>query len=239
MRLHLLLLLLGLPGAALAAEDRYGATRSVLPMSAALPFGGQPGTAGSGRVPRRLTWPGQIEQPAQAAAAAPPASGIIPDRLGSSHPGVAGNLPGAAMPGRHPEAGLSAAPVMAPVPSAPRFDPPRQETLAAKPGPTVQMAAPPSVPMAPPVAAQAMPPPPVPVANLGYGSARAYSVVREFGGSPDRIAAPAPQSAFRGRAEVSLLPEVAGSLSPSTSDMAEPDQDESPPPVRSAPKDKR
>ncbi len=237
MRLHLLLLLLGLPGAALAAEDRYGATRTVLPSP--LAFGEQPGTGGSSRVPRRLTWPGQIEQFAQPAAAEPPASRTIPDRIGSSHPGVAGNLSGAALPDRQLEAGFSAAPAMAPAPSAPRFDPPRQETLAAKPPPTVQMAAPPRESMAPPVAAQAMASPPVPVANLGYGSARAYSVVREFGGSPDRIAAPAPQSAFRGRAEVSLLPEVAGSLSPSTSDMAEPDQDESRPPVRSAPKDKR
>jgi hypothetical protein len=80
------------------------------------------------------------------------------------------------------------------------------------------------------VAAPSLPPPPsaqAVAANsaYGYNPARSYSVVREFGGTPDRIPAPPPQSAFAGRGEIALDPALMGGSDPDRADEPQ-DQDE-------------
>jgi hypothetical protein len=89
-------------------------------------------------------------------------------------------------------------------------------------------------------------PPPAsskPDAGYGYGygsgSARSYSVAREFGGTPDRILAPLPQSAYKGRAEVALSPDILTGQPRADAEPAENEPVQDPRPVRPAPKDKR
>lgn len=55
----------------------------------------------------------------------------------------------------------------------------------------------------------AAPSPPVSASPYGNYQPRAYSVVREYGGTPDRIPAPPPQNSFTGP-EVSLAPGLLG-----------------------------
>ncbi|MDH4385983.1 MAG: hypothetical protein QE280_11135 [Caulobacter sp.] len=98
----------------------------------------------------------------------------------------------------------------------------------------------------PPSAPKAQAPPPAsskPDAGYGYGygsgSARSYSVAREFGGTPDRILAPLPQSAYKGRAEVALSPDILTGQPGADAEPAENEPVQDPRPVRPAPKDKR
>ena len=207
MYLRLVLLLVSLPCAALASEDRYGAVRA-----SEAAQGAQTGAISAFPVQRRLTWPGQVQRP-------------VPARPPPLSTPAWSQVPGPQSP---------AAPVatLRPAPSSPSVVQP--------------VRSPSPVPAPAPIARAAPPVSSLPATGYGYGSgsARSYSVVREFGGTPDRIVAPLPQSAYRGRAEVALSPDILASqpgadAESSESEPADNGPDQDPRPVRPAPKDKR
>lgn len=186
MRPGLVLLLIGLPGAALAAEDRYGPSRAqvtpaaVIPASAtAVPVRRAP-TEEGGRV---LSWAGK-----QAAAPQP-----VPSRPASSQASISSPAP--VQPSRAPEPALPASLYDAPAPAAPA-------PVAAWSQPVQPVLPPP--PSTPPLAGSP---------TYGYSPPRAYSVVREWGGTPDRIPTPPSASQFSGR-EVALDPATLGAAQP-------------------------
>jgi hypothetical protein len=216
MRSGLFLLLIGIPGAAMATEDRYGPARAPDPAlalvsarAAEAPRSGYNGQLlnWSGRSesvsPAPVSGPVQPPKPVQAATAAAPARYAAATPVASA----AASLPKGLYDG--------AAPAPAPAPvgtSAP------QAYVASAQPPT---------PSAAPVAAYGSP--------WGDYRPRAYSVVREYGGTPDRIPAPPPQSAFTGP-EISLAPGLLGS-SPDNTPPADDDADDQP--VRRPAKDAR
>ncbi len=219
MYLRLVLLLVSLPCAALASEDRYGAVRA-----SEAAQGAQTGAISAFPVQRRLTWPGQVQRPVPEIAA-PVSAAVTAARPPPLSTPAWSQVPGPQSP---------AAPVatLRPAPSLP---------------PVVQPVPSPSpLPVPAPIARAAPPVNSLPATGYGYGSgsARSYSVVREFGGTPDRIVAPLPQSAYRGRAEVALSPDILASqpgadAESSESEPADNGPDQDPRPVRPAPKDKR
>ena len=233
MRSGLILLLLCLPGAALAAEDRYGPSRSpaVAPIAAATaaPAVAVPPTDYRGRL---LTWSGKPAGQAVAPVAATPAPVPVvatpapPPRLYASRAPEPARLPTSLYDAPAPAPVVQPAPTPAPVAAAPPVVAP-------------SAAAPPAVwPQA--VAASSLPPPPgaPPAAgapSYGYSPPRAYSVVREWGGTPDRI--PSPPQAFSGR-EVALDPLTLGA--PQQPDPpAEDEMDEEQPAPKKPAKDAR
>ncbi|MCE3289434.1 MAG: hypothetical protein K0R83_1446 [Caulobacter sp.] len=243
MRSGLILLLLGLPGAALAAEDRYGPSRSpaIAPIAAATvaPPAVVPPTDYRGRL---LTWSGKPAAPVAAPVAAAPAPVPVvatpapPPRLYASRAPEPARLPTSLYDAPAPAPVVQPALPPAPVAAAPPITvpPPVAAPVVAPPAPT-----PPAVwPQA--VAAPSLPPPPSapPAAgapNYGYSPPRAYSVVREWGGTPDRI--PSPPQAFSGR-EVALDPLTLGA--PQQPDPpAEDEMDEEQPAPKKPAKDAR
>ncbi|MBX3479913.1 MAG: hypothetical protein KF842_05905 [Caulobacter sp.] len=189
MRPGLILLLLALPGAAMATEDRYGPRRA-----------SELTVAGSATRPQAyggptLTWSGK-------------AQASVPDARRS----------------------------VAAAPTAPVRSPPAYADRGAAPAPAPPASLPTSLYDGPAAPAQAAPPSP-PVAASPYGNyqPRAYSVVREYGGTPDRIPAPPPQSAFTGP-EVSLMPGLLGAAPP---DDPAGDADTEDPEARRPAKDKK
>ncbi|WGM40193.1 hypothetical protein [Caulobacter sp. NIBR1757] len=197
MRLGLILLLIGLPGAALAAEDRYGPSRSQSPPAAVI--------AASSPVPpalreptdyrgRTLSWAGKP------VTAAPRAAPVTPAAIVAAPPPVLASR--APEPSRLPTSLYDA-----PAPAA--------QPAAAGPQPT-----PPSLPPPP------SPPPLAGTPNYGYSAPRSYSVVREWGGTPDRIPTPPAASQFSGR-EVALDPGTLGAAQqpdPASDDEADEEQ---------------
>lgn len=214
MRSGLLLLLLGLPGAALAAEDRYGPSRGPVaaPIAAATaaPAAAAPTTGYSGRL---LSWSGKpaAGQPA-APVAAPPrqvAAPVVqppPPQVFASRGPDPVRLPTSLY-----DAPAAAPPVARPQPAAAPIAPP--QPVAAPPASPAPAAVPPST-VWPQAAAEPVLPPP-PAAPLpgsrtyAYSPPRAYSVVREWGGTPDRIPNPPRAETFGGR-EVALDPNTLG-----------------------------
>ena len=208
MRLGLVLLLISLPGAALAAEDRYGPSRTpvttaaVIPMSNSAPSYREP----AGYRGQTLSWAGKATAPAppQAAPAAPPQAAPRPV---SGPPVMASRAP---PPARLPTS-LYDAPAPAQVTAPPPvLQPPASQPPAAQP---LAAAWPRTAPAEP-----ALPPPPTPpplagTPSYGYSAPRSYSVVREWGGTPDRIPTPPSAAQFSGR-EVALDPNTLGSGQP-------------------------
>ncbi|MDO9335891.1 MAG: hypothetical protein Q7T61_05780, partial [Caulobacter sp.] len=76
------------------------------------------------------------------------------------------------------------------------------------------------------------PPPPAVAPSYGYSPPRAYSVVREWGGTPDRIPSPPKAAAFSGR-EVALDPNTLGA-NPSSEPPPEDEANEEQPPQKVA-----
>lgn len=225
MQLRLILLMVCLPCVAQATEDRYGAMRPAgviqgVRMDAAAGYGAQ----------TRLTWPGQTP------GAAPGALAPIPHDLTPERPPVP------ALPAGLPSAARSVPAAQA----APPWTPPAATPVVSSVAPLPIASLAPPAPVPPPVP---LPPAAAPAASLAPtaaygqsyagGAARSYSVAREFGGTPDRILAPLPQSAYRGRAEVALSPEILGGSPAPESEPAGAETDEEPGPVRPVPKDKR
>jgi hypothetical protein len=183
MRCGLILLLLGLPGAALAAEDRYGPSRGRDPVVAPNVVSAA-GPAVVGRAPsdyrgRLLNWSGKPPGAVQAVAPIPPS-------------------PIAAAP--PPQVFASRGPDPARLPTS-LYDAPAAPSPAAWPQAVTALE--PSLP----------PPPSAPPAagspSYAYSPPRAYSVVREWGGTPDRIPSPPRAGSFSGR-EVALDPNTLG-----------------------------
>ena len=205
MRFGLVLFLIGLPGAALAAEDRYGPSRSTVRAAAVAPVAVS--AAPAMRAPtdyrgRTLSW---ASKSAVAAQVDPPAAAGPPQVFASRGPGSA-PLPTSLYdtPAPAPRATVVPAPAMA---TPPAYSPPPTpvQPTAAWPQP----------------AQPSLPPPPgtSPLAGApgyGYSPPRSYSVVREWGGTPDRIPTPPAASQFSGR-EVALDPNT-------LSAAAQPDQ---------------
>jgi len=187
MRPGLLLLLIGIPGAAMATEDRYGPARRPDPVLTQTSSSG-PDAASSSYTGPLLNWSGRpaAATPSPAAAPAPVQAPAPPGRV------VVASAPVPQSPASLPTGLYDGAAASAPAPSPAN-------------APANAPAAPTTVASAPPVASTA-----------AYGSPwgdyrpRAYSVVREYGGTPDRIQAPPPQSAFTGP-EISLEPGLLGS----------------------------
>lgn len=194
MRFGLVLILIGLPGAALAAEDRYGPSRSTVPAAAVSPAAVS--AAPAMRAPtdyrgRTLSW---ASKSAVAAQADPPAAAAPPQVFASRGPGPA-PLPTSLYD--TPAPAIATPPAYSPTPA------PVQPT-AAWPQPAQPSLPPPSTP---PLAG---------APGYGYSPPRSYSVVREWGGTPDRIPTPPAASQFSGR-EVALDPNTLGAA-------AQPDQ---------------
>lgn len=209
MRSGLLLLFLALPSAALAAEDRYGPTRRPDPVLNTSQSVAAPPRETSGYTGQMLNWSNK-----PAAPAAQPARQQAMVTPAPQAP-VQSRLPTGLYDGPAPQTAPAAAPRTAPIP-APQAPAPQPITQA-----------PPAWHL--PQAAAALPPPPSPapvaspaMAGSAYNAPRAYSVVREYGGTPDRIAPPPPQSAFTGR-EVTLDP---GLLSEPREDRRDEDEEE-------------
>jgi hypothetical protein len=205
MRLGLVLFLIGLPGAALAAEDRYGPSRSSVPATAVTPVAVSATPAMRAATDyrgRTLSWAGKS---AVAAPVDPPAASAPPQVFASRGPGPAPlptslyDAPAPTSPAAVVKASaIATPPVYSPAPASP---------------------APAPVPAQPPVAwtqpAQpSLPPPPstpqlASAPGYGYSPPRSYSVVREWGGTPDRIPTPPAAAQFSGR-EVALDPNTLG-----------------------------
>jgi hypothetical protein len=190
MRLALLVLILGLPGAALAAEDRYGPARRTVGVEGQQSTAGSP--ARSGYSGPMLGWSGKS---GPAPAPRQPVNTAAPARQVQSPP--------VQSPERLPASLYDDAGPAVATPQAAAMLPEQQP-----PPPRLQQAA---TWTAPPPAA--LPPPPAPTQPTGapvyrgtYGAnaPRAYSVVREFGGQPDRI--PAARETLDGRKEITLDP---------------------------------
>jgi hypothetical protein len=184
MRSGLFLLFLALPSAALAAEDRYGPTRRPDPiLTASQPAAAAPRET-SGYSGQMLNWSnkaaGPVVQPA-APVMQPAPQAAAPNRLPTSL------YDGPSAPGPAPSPAPAPAPRPAPQPAPPAAWQTAQPSTALPPPPSPQ-----------PIAGSAL-------ATSAYNAPRAYSVVREYGGTPDRIPPPPPQSAFTGR-EVALDP---------------------------------
>ncbi len=195
MRFGLVLLLIGLPGAALAAEDRYGPSRSTVAAAAVTPVAVS--AAPAMRAPtdyrgRTLSW---ASKSAVAAQVDPPAAAAPPQVFASRGPGPA-PLPTSLYD--TPAPAIATPPAYSPTPA------PVQPT-AAWPQPAQPSLPPP--PGTPPLAG---------APGYGYSPPRSYSVVREWGGTPDRIPTPPAASQFSGR-EVALDPNTLGAA-------AQPDQ---------------
>lgn len=198
MRPGLILLLIGLPGAAMATEDRYGPSRR--PDPALTVAASTPPAAASGYGGEMLSW--------------------------SSKPAAVRSPPADAAPSPQVYAPRAPAPAQAAagLPTS-LYDPAR----------TVSRPAPPS--------AAAPATPPALTAGSAYGNyqPRAYSVVREYGGTPDRIPAPPPQSAFSGP-EVALIPGLLGGApqnDPAADNAATTDEDPDAAPARRKVKDSK
>lgn len=177
MRFGLIFLLLGLPGAALAAEDRYGPSRRHDSDAVVVP----------------------VSAPASASVA--PAQRQATDYRGQT-------LSWAGKP-------VAAAPQMTPAPAAPPGVAPPQPVFATRSPdparlPTSLYDAPTPGPVTPPVPTPPAPPPLAGRPSYGYSPPRSYSVVREWGGTPDRIPTPPTAAQFSGR-EVALDPNTLGS----------------------------
>ncbi|HYE45634.1 MAG TPA: hypothetical protein VEA44_07655 [Caulobacter sp.] len=189
MRPGLVLLLIGLPSAAMAAEDRYGPTRRPDPILARSQPAASPARDASGYNGRMLSWSGKADAAAPAVRPPPPVAPSRPQAMASRSPEP---TPPARLPTSlydTPAPAPAAAPAAGPAPP-----PGASSAPAAWPSPQPQAALPP-----PPS------PPRLAAAGTAYSAPRAYSVVREYGGTPDRIPPPPPQSAFTGR-EVALDP---------------------------------
>ena len=177
MRLGLVILLIGLPGAALAAEDRYGPSRSQAPVAAVIPVSAT--AAPAFREPtdyrgRTLSWAGKPVSAAPQAAPTAPAAAPAP-------------APPPVLASRGPEPSR--------LPTSLYDAPAAQPAQPSPPVPTL-----PSPPSPPPLAGSP---------SYGYSPPRSYSVVREWGGTPDRIPTPPAASQFSGR-EVALDPNTLG-----------------------------
>lgn len=229
MRSGLFLLLLALPGVALAAEDRYGPARAPDP---ALNVG-QPATAAprqaSAYEGQMLSWsskpaaPSTQSAPRSQATAVPPLAAAAQSRL-----------PTGLYDGPGPQA-AAVRPAPAPSPKGPVPQPPPTPQPIAQAPPTWQAPGPAAV-LPPPPTPAPMASPAMTSASGAYNAPRAYSVVREYGGTPDRIPPPPPQSAFTGR-EVALDP---GLLSePRDDDPREEDEEETEKPRKPVTKDRK
>ncbi|MDB5469166.1 MAG: hypothetical protein JWR84_726 [Caulobacter sp.] len=202
MRLGLVLLLIGLPGAALAAEDRYGPSRSHIPVAAVIPVSAT--AAPVLREPtdyrgRTLTWSGKpfAAAPQGPPAAPPQAAPAPPPQVFASRSPEPARLP----------TSLYDAPALAPAPPAPAIATP--PAYSPPPAPAQPQAA-----VWPQAVQPSLPPPPSPPPlagspSYGYSPPRSYSVVREWGGTPDRIPTPPAAAQFSGR-EVALDPNTLG-----------------------------
>lgn len=201
MRLALIALILTLPGAALAAEDRYGPARKAPPTAVA----GGPvaaGTAGpSAYGGPTLTWSGKqggAPEPRLAPARAdPPLAQPAPARTYSAAP-----VPAVAPPSQPLPQSLYDSP-------APTPRPPEARPQVAPQGYGSQGSGPQPAPVAafqPPPAPTPPSEPPVYRGVYGANAPRAYSVVREFGGQPDRI--PSARENGAGRTEITLAPDL-------------------------------
>ncbi len=197
MRFGLILLLLGLPGAALAAEDRYGPSRVghpiVAPIAASTAAPALASREPSDYRGRLLNWSGKSSAAVQAVAPAPATAPIF----SAPPPVFASRGP---EPARLP---TSLYDTPAPVAAAPAAQPPAPPPLRAAWPQTGEpsLSMPPS---APPIAGSP---------TYGYSPPRAYSVVREWGGTPDRIPSPPKGGTYSGR-EVALDPNTLGAAQP-------------------------
>lgn len=202
MRPGLILLLIGLPGAALAAEDRYGPSRT--PVVAAVAGPAAAIAAPAPREPtdyrgRTLSWAGKpvAAAPQQAPMAAP--TPAPPPQVFASRAPEPARLPTSLYDAPAPAAPVAPPPVYTPpAPTPPAVQPPApQPPVAWTPPPQPTLPPPPSTP---PIAGSPA---------YAYSPPRSYSVVREWGGTPDRIPAPPKDGQFSGR-EVALDPNTLG-----------------------------
>lgn len=176
------------------AGDRYGPPPARRPLATAAPA--QPGAA-----PTPISYNGPLlnwagKRPAQAPVqpAAPGAPQRIPGGLYRGQPGV-------------PTPPVAPAPPPAPYAPAALPDSLYAPVRAAPSAPVAP--APPVAPVAPAAPVATLPPPPSPqrlAASSPYASStpRAYSVIREYGGTPDPIPAPAYAGSPAFRPETSL-----------------------------------
>lgn len=205
-----------------AAEDRYGPPRgsgsvpagpqvaSALPASSA-PWSGQ-----------MLSWGGKTpaQAPAAVATAAPampqpiaPWAGPAPTPQRAAYPSiaapVAAPIPAAyTPPPARPAAPAPQAAAAQPLPASLYDRPAAPAPVAAAPAPQPQPQ--PQQPYQPPrTQASTLPPPPstpTRVRSPDEASPRAYSVLREFGGTPDPINIPPPTSYWATRPETAPAP---------------------------------
>ena len=215
MRLVLALSIVAVSAAsAHAAEDRYGPPRaasssagpqvaSALPASSA-PYSGQ-----------MLSWSGKApgQAPMAPAASGPalpqpiaPWAGQAPTPQRVSYPSIAAPVQRAPQPAFIPQAPQRQAAAPQPLPTSLYDRPAAPAPVAAAPVPQPQSPYPPS-------GGQAAPPPPPSVTarvrSPDEASPRAYSVLREFGGTPDPINIPPPTSYWATRPETAPPPESA------------------------------
>jgi hypothetical protein len=195
MRFGLVLFLIGLPGAALAAEDRYGPSRSTVRALAINPVAMSAAPAMRAPTDYRGRTLGWASKSAVAAQVDPPAAAPPPQVFASRGPGPA-PLPTSLYDTPAPAIATAPAysPTSAPVQPSAAWPQPAQPSLPPPPG-------------TPPLAG---------APGYGYSPPRSYSVVREWGGTPDRIPTPPAASQFSGR-EIALDPNTLGAA-------AQPDQ---------------